>query len=97
MYWRTSRASYEAGKGKGNRTALRALVDAGQVPGLIGTRDGTPVGWVAVGPRESFPRLRGIRGVPSMFAAAGFTVDRPLGTSRLLVRRALARAQPVSR
>src|SRR5947208_127447 len=35
------------------RCSLKALVEAGTVPGLIGYRDGEPVGWVSLGPREA--------------------------------------------
>ena len=35
-----------------NRRDLKALVDSGVVPGLIGDRDGKPVAWGSVGPRE---------------------------------------------
>jgi len=40
-----------------NRAALRALVESGESPGLIGYRGRTPVGWVSLGPREAFSRL----------------------------------------
>ncbi len=40
-----------------NRARLKALVDAGPPPGLIGYRDGIPVGWVSLGPREEYARL----------------------------------------
>jgi len=39
------------------KCSLKALVDAGAVPGLIGYRDGEPVGWVSLGPREEYARL----------------------------------------
>jgi GNAT superfamily N-acetyltransferase len=61
MYYRASgaKAVMPAGSGEAahNRRALKALVDAGRPPGLIGYRDGTPVGWVALGPREDFAKL----------------------------------------
>jgi ribosomal protein S18 acetylase RimI-like enzyme len=41
-----------------NRANLKALVDAGTPPGLIAYRATQPVGWVAVGPRTDFARLR---------------------------------------
>jgi ribosomal protein S18 acetylase RimI-like enzyme len=41
-----------------NRGMLRALVDSGRPPGLIGYRDGVPVGWVSLGPREEFAKLQ---------------------------------------
>ena len=41
-----------------NRAALKALVDAGNPPGLIGYRRDVPVGWVSIGPREDYARLK---------------------------------------
>jgi ribosomal protein S18 acetylase RimI-like enzyme len=41
-----------------NRGALKALVDAGRPPGLIGYRGRTPMGWVSLGPREEFLKLK---------------------------------------
>src|SRR5262245_47290030 len=38
--------------------ALKALADAGHPPGLIGYRGKVPVGWVSIGPREDYARLR---------------------------------------
>jgi GNAT superfamily N-acetyltransferase len=40
------------------RAALKALVDAGRSPGLIGYCGRTPVGWVSIGPREEYAKLR---------------------------------------
>ena len=57
MWWRVKRADFERQKGEGNRQALRALVDSGEVPGLLAYADGEPVGWCSVGPRESYPVL----------------------------------------
>jgi len=37
--------------------ALRALVEAGEAPGLLGYLGGRPVGWCAVAPRPSYPAL----------------------------------------
>ena len=41
-----------------NRAELRALVDEGKMPGLIGYRGKVPVGWVSIGPREQYARLK---------------------------------------
>lgn len=41
-----------------NRAELKALVDAGTVPGLIGYCGMVPVGWVSLGPRQEYARLR---------------------------------------
>jgi len=57
MWWRRTRADYEAQKGAGNRRALRDLVARGAVPGLLGYDDGKAVAWCALAPREAYPRL----------------------------------------
>jgi GNAT superfamily N-acetyltransferase len=46
------------GVGRENRQAMKALVDRGTVPGLIGYEDGVPVAWVSLGPREDYAKLR---------------------------------------
>lgn len=40
-----------------NRSGLKSLADKGAHVGLIGYRDGVPVGWISFGPREDFARL----------------------------------------
>ena len=42
---------------EGNKRALKALVDRGVVPGLIGYEDGRPIGWISLGPREDYAKL----------------------------------------
>jgi len=44
-------------RGEHARASLKTLVDRGCVPGLIGYRDGEPVGWVSLGPRDEVARL----------------------------------------
>jgi len=41
-----------------NRRDLKALVDASQFTGLIAYRGRTPVGWLSLGPREDYAKLR---------------------------------------
>ncbi|MBL8897808.1 MAG: GNAT family N-acetyltransferase, partial [Planctomycetes bacterium] len=48
---------FDAQKGEGNRRAMRALVESGPPPGLLGYRAGRPVVWISVEPRERFVRL----------------------------------------
>ena len=55
MYYRKAG---DTGAGGQNRRAMKALVDRGDVPGLIGYEDGVPVAWVSLGPREGYDRLR---------------------------------------
>jgi len=61
MFYRTSGEDASGGsyanKAKKSRSQLKALVDAGQPPGLIGYRGRTPVGWISLGPREEFAKL----------------------------------------
>lgn len=57
MFWRLSRQAFEAGKGAGNRRAMRRIVVSGGVPGILAYAGGTPIGWCAVAPRASYPRL----------------------------------------
>ncbi len=39
-------------------SATRAVAAEGRAPGLIAYRNGDPVGWVSVGPREDYDRLQ---------------------------------------
>ncbi|MEW6756885.1 MAG: GNAT family N-acetyltransferase [Acidobacteriota bacterium] len=57
MWWRRTRADFLAGKGEGNRVAMRALVESGDVPGLLAYSNGRPIGWVSLGQRGGFSRL----------------------------------------
>ena len=44
-------------RAQANRAELKALVDAGEPPGLIGYRGKVPVGWISLGPREAYAKL----------------------------------------
>jgi len=54
---RLPRKTYEAQKGAGNRRAMRALVDAGPPPGVLGYVGDEAVAWCAIEPRERFVQL----------------------------------------
>jgi ribosomal protein S18 acetylase RimI-like enzyme len=41
-----------------NRAQLKALADSREPPGLIGYRGKVPVGWISLGPRSAFERLK---------------------------------------
>ena len=62
MYYRRSgsRAPLPPGTthAQANCAELKALVDAGKPPGLIGYRGKVPVGWVSLGPREEYAKLQ---------------------------------------
>jgi GNAT superfamily N-acetyltransferase len=57
MWWRESAKDFDRNGNAGNRRAMRALVRGGRVPGLLAYREGEPVGWVSVAPRQEFPRI----------------------------------------
>jgi GNAT superfamily N-acetyltransferase len=57
MWWRIARAQFNAQKGEKNKRAMKRLVDAGEVPGIIAYQAGQPVAWCSVAPREVFPAL----------------------------------------
>jgi GNAT superfamily N-acetyltransferase len=58
MWWRVKRVEFEERKGEGNRLAMKAIVDAGEVPGILAYAGGEPVGWCSVAPREQYPVLQ---------------------------------------
>jgi GNAT superfamily N-acetyltransferase len=64
MFFIASRADFGAGWRGGNRAAFERLVEADPAPpGLLAYREGTPVGWCAVGPRSRYSRAIGPRAV----------------------------------
>jgi GNAT superfamily N-acetyltransferase len=57
MWWRLTRREFERGQGEGNRMAMKAIVESGQVPGILAYLAGEPVGWCSVAPRTQFGSL----------------------------------------
>ena len=57
-YRRTGKVSVSAAAGVDNKSQLCSLVDSGVVPGLVGYVDGRPAGWISLGPREDYLKLR---------------------------------------
>jgi len=57
MFWRQPREEWKARTRNGNQRKIRRLVKPGNPPGLLAYRDGKPVGWVSIAPRDEFPRL----------------------------------------
>ena len=54
---RLARAEYERGKGEGNRRAMKAILERGEIPGILGYQGEKPVAWCSFGPRENFSWL----------------------------------------
>jgi GNAT superfamily N-acetyltransferase len=57
MYWRLRRADCQHGYGEGNRQAFKAVLESGNVPGILAYQQGVPVGWCAIAPRADTPVL----------------------------------------
>ena len=57
MLWRLKRSEFEKQKGDQNKAAFKAVVDSGLAPGILAYANGSPIGWCAVAPRETYPAL----------------------------------------
>jgi GNAT superfamily N-acetyltransferase len=82
MFWRVRGRDFDKLWGNGARAAFRGVVDEGPPPGLLAYRDGAPVGWCAVAPREAYPRVLRSRVIgpaddaPACWAVVCFYVER---------------------
>jgi GNAT superfamily N-acetyltransferase len=61
MWWRIGAAEWKAVPRSEKRDRFRAIVEAGPPPGVLAYDGGTAVGWCAVGPRETLPRMNASR------------------------------------
>lgn len=61
MLWRRTAKEMEAGKGEGNRQAMKALFDQGEAPGLVAKANAVVIGWIQIDRRAAFPRLASSR------------------------------------
>jgi GNAT superfamily N-acetyltransferase len=97
MFWRLPTAGWLRARGAGTRRAMRRLVQAGQVPGLLAYAGRRAIGWCAVAPRTDYVRLAGSRilqpvdaqpvwSVPCFFVARSF---RGTGVSLALLEGAV--------
>ena len=57
-YRRTGKVSVGAQAGVDNKAQLCDLVESGVRPGLVGYVDDRPAGWISLGPREDYLKLR---------------------------------------
>jgi GNAT superfamily N-acetyltransferase len=57
MWWRLTQAQFSKQAGEQNKQALKGIVDAGNVPGLLAYAEDQPIAWCSLGPREVFPAL----------------------------------------
>jgi GNAT superfamily N-acetyltransferase len=100
-YWRRKRAEYHHNYGEKNKQFMQAIVQAGQVPGILAYGDGKPIAWCGVAPRREFaslersPTLRRVDDQP-VWSIVCFFVSAPYrnqGLNRKLVVAAIRYAQ----
>jgi GNAT superfamily N-acetyltransferase len=56
-YRKPGKVSVSQAAGSANKHELHAVVSSGVVPGLVGYADGSPIGWISLGPREDYRKL----------------------------------------
>lgn len=61
MWWRLKRSEYDKQKGVGNKRAIKKIIKAGAVPGILAYDNNNPIGWCAVQPRELYALLENSR------------------------------------
>lgn len=98
MYWRLEKGErWDDLKGAPAKRRFRKLVESGEAQGAIAFAGKEPVGWIAYGPRASFPRLDRARtltcpdagevwALPCFFIKAGW---RDQGVAKALLAHAL--------
>ena len=97
MWWRLRRADCQHGYGEGNRQAFKAVLESGQVPGILAYHHGAPVGWCAIAPREAtatLDRSRTLKRVDDqpVWSITCFFISKPYrrkGMTGLLIHAAL--------
>lgn len=104
MYYRLSKADFEAGKvQEGNKQTLKEIIWAGNPVGLLGLFAGQPIAWCAFAPREDFLKLEKSRvhkridnekvwSIPCFYIDKNF---RRSGVSVLLLKGAINYAKKV--
>jgi GNAT superfamily N-acetyltransferase len=97
MWWRLTRREFEAQQGEGTRQAMKAIVESGEVPGILAYHEGQPVGWCSVAPREQFGSVersrvlkrlddKAVWSIVCFFVAKGY---RGQGVAESLIRAAV--------
>ena len=57
MWWRTTRKQFELNGNLGNQQAMQDIVNTGIIPGILAYRDGVPIAWCSLAPREDYASL----------------------------------------
>ena len=79
MYYRTTAAEFKATDGNGRCEAMKKLIESGTSTGLIAYSDNNPIGWISLGPKTDFARLKTSRtaktpAVPGLWSIVCFYI-----------------------
>jgi GNAT superfamily N-acetyltransferase len=93
-FFRVRNVDFRSATAASNRRVLEDAVDTtaadGRAPGLVAYRDGEPIGWVSVGPRDDYARLQHSKVLAPLD-------DRPVWSIVCFVVSRRARGQGVAR
>jgi GNAT superfamily N-acetyltransferase len=74
MFWKLPAKDFSRLSGEATHQMQRSLVEQGLIPGILAYADQQPVGWIAVEPRISYPRLARSRVLKPVDAADVWSV-----------------------
>lgn len=60
MVWRSTAAEAKRPDGASRRAAMKSRIEAGVPIGILGYRDGVPVAWCSIAPRDTYRALGGL-------------------------------------
>ena len=93
-WFRLRNVDFQSATAASNRTVLESAVKTtaadGRAPGLVAYRDGEPIGWVSLGPRDDYERLQHSKVLAPID-------DRPVWSIVCFVVSKMARKQGVAR
>ena len=71
MWWRMPSSEWKGASREEKRENFRTVVEAGPPPGILAYDGTTAVGWCAIGPRETLPRMNRSRVAAPLDVTAG--------------------------
>ena len=91
MWARLTGSDFRHGAGARNKRAFKRIVTAGETPGILAYRDGEPIGWCALAPRENYVRIERSRTLQRVddrpvWSVVCFFITRPYRRQGLTVR-----------
>jgi hypothetical protein len=60
MVWRSTATAAKQRDGASRRAAMQSKVEAGVPIGILGYRDGAPIAWCSIAPRDTYRHLGGL-------------------------------------